>query len=273
MQRMTPAKMRSATQKFSRFPVAGRKTEVAWRTKGFTLVELLVVIGIIAVLAALLLPALAQAHERGRRAVCASNLRQIGVAAQFYADSNNGHFPHLDYTSYMETWRWAGNLIYDLPNPNDLPDRPLNSYLTIVELHRYSTLTNHTLPDIVSVVRCPSDHYNGGSMFQSVGSSYYYNSRGTKVGGVHNGLDGQDGTAADVRKPALVVLACDYAVNYAYGLYEYNANDLAMKGPHRPSTTWGNAVFVDGHVSYVHFCETGTSPGYYQGPDWTMKAR
>ena len=56
------------------------------RSKAFTLIELLVVIAIIAILASLLLPALGRARESGKRAVCASNLHQIGVAATMYVD-------------------------------------------------------------------------------------------------------------------------------------------------------------------------------------------
>lgn len=71
----------------------GRKVIPFWRQDGFTLIELLVVIGIISLLSALLFPVFAQAREKARQAVCASNLKQIWVAVDLYAEDNNGIFP------------------------------------------------------------------------------------------------------------------------------------------------------------------------------------
>ncbi|HOX39787.1 MAG TPA: prepilin-type N-terminal cleavage/methylation domain-containing protein [Candidatus Brocadiia bacterium] len=57
---------------------------------GFTLIELLVVIAVIGILAGLLLPTLSRAREAGRKGKCSSNLRQLNIAWQLYANENDG---------------------------------------------------------------------------------------------------------------------------------------------------------------------------------------
>lgn len=98
--------------------------------RGFTLLELLVVICIIAILAAMLFPVFARAREQGKRSECLSNLRQLGTAAHQYADDYDGYLPHG----------------HDVESGYGAPDRP-TYWLTAMQ----------PFVSTYDVARCPSD--------------------------------------------------------------------------------------------------------------------
>src|SRR5205823_5404194 len=83
------------------------------RKAGFTLVELLVVIGIIALLISILLPALNRARESANRLACSNNLRQIGTALLMYTNDNKGWFPNDGIgNNNGNVVQWSANWVY-----------------------------------------------------------------------------------------------------------------------------------------------------------------
>lgn len=114
----------------------------------FNLVELLVVIAVIGILAALSLPVLNRAQEAGRATACISNLHQIGLALQIYVDANNNILPVM---------RDA---------PTDTNALATNTFPTV------NTVLIGELSN-TNVLRCPSDFHG---IFQLTGSSYSWNS-------------------------------------------------------------------------------------------------
>ena len=114
----------------------------------FTLVELLVVIGIIAVLIGILLPVLGKARAQANGVACLSNIKQLGTALLMYCNDNDGYFPTcgwwddgLAYRPYPEDWvHWQAN--------RNLDDSAVAKYVGRGE-------------QLKSILRCPADSFDG----------------------------------------------------------------------------------------------------------------
>lgn len=135
-----------------------------WRRAAFTLIELIVVIGIIAVLVGLLLPALSRARQQANSVVCRSNLRQLGIVLQMYANDNRGWLypvgpagaggkPTTFGTNYPPHLRWPMRVsAFGLKMPDALPYDPA--------LYDPGTYDPHTFPVqrfTPAILLCPSD--------------------------------------------------------------------------------------------------------------------
>lgn len=133
------------------------------RRFGVTLLELLIVIGILSILASILLPAVIQAREQGRRATCLSNMRQIGIALIMYMQDHSDRIPWINphpQGMYISPYAWGGFVAPepDVPLVNNVDfamhpaeQRPLNLYLAP------SARGGIVLP----VYTCPSDASGG----------------------------------------------------------------------------------------------------------------
>jgi general secretion pathway protein G len=112
------------------------------KRNAFSFIELLVVISIIAVLAAVLFPVFTRSREKAKQTACNSNLRQLGVAMRLYLDDNDGRYPKAWDNSCCEPWA-------NLPgNVSPFPPQPHQAAITVVLEPYVST------PEIW---HCPSD--------------------------------------------------------------------------------------------------------------------
>lgn len=117
----------------------------------FTLIELLTVIAIIGILASILIPAVAQVRESGRRTKCLSNLRQISQAMVMYATDHDGRLPQPNWGTDSDGWLYEGSPTARGRNPiNPVRSGQLWDYLESEEIYR-----------------CPTDWMNQNADFEA----------------------------------------------------------------------------------------------------------
>ncbi len=133
----------------------------ARRDGAFTLLELLIVIGIMTLLASLLYPVLRRSHEAAKTAACLNNLRQMGIIIQTYLNDNNGLMPSLQNRgSIQDSVPAMDTVLITSPTPS-------------------------------KSFRCPMDHNH---LFETTGNSYFWNFtvNGQDIGHLFSVVGGDD---------------------------------------------------------------------------------
>jgi prepilin-type processing-associated H-X9-DG protein/prepilin-type N-terminal cleavage/methylation domain-containing protein len=191
------------------------------RRWGFTLVELLVVLAVLALMAAILLPSLSVARARARETDCRSRLHQIGLALRMYSDDNNGGFPSSLGTLYSG---WSFELIRYLHKtpPYGCPD--VKNWV----------FNPHIRPTVDEIL-----------------AGYSYNS----LLGAPSRLNGYSPwmTMAQVRAPAVTVSFCEAHMG-VITLPQPDRSEGWEGGPHEAGALrhrgGANYAFLDGHVKW-----------------------
>lgn len=188
------------------------------------------VIAIIGILAALLLPALSRSKAFARRIACVSNVRQITLAIQLYADE------HGDQLNYF-----TNNIYYAYKDC----------------LWPYLGLTAHSATNAL-VFACPTEQANGGGFYRSALSHYSsYGFNGADRGTNNFGMAGEKFAAA--HDPARTALDGEIAGGLGQSWHD------RVQGQHNNALAVGG--FVDGHASYLKIYWDGIS-GVDDFPFW-----
>ncbi len=221
--------------------------------KGFTLVELLVVIGIISILIAMLLPALNKARQQAKQVQCASNMKQIGQALMMYANQSKGRLPPV-YMAYYDASNTLRSVIW----------------MTNLSSGQYLPKDSVTMDNFSSVLLCPSSTVLIGEKHDPLHGNYSAN---RNLFGLYNEASPSSMVSGvplqRVKDPANRMLVVEgglyYLADWDAGLpakdYYYVAGSSANKTIVWPGTYGGdanfgrhpnktiNVLFADGHVA------------------------
>ncbi len=259
------------------------------KRKGFTLIELLVVIAIIALLMAILMPALQRAKKQVRDIKCKGNLKQYGLAARMYLDDNEGSFPY-SFTWLYDDDDFVGCGWHDASkNLKDNPDRAgqLWPYLKQKDVHLCPEFS--VVAKMVGCSRC-----DGNTI--PIEPQYSYGMNSYLNGPAWNSVPSQFRTnyekiqkESQVKNPARVFFFSEENPWSIPGLSGAGINDNNLRST-PPCTTdcfatyhnapsgdldkgFANAVFVDAHVERVSAYPAGNTfvlswPCGPPIPDW-----
>lgn len=199
----------------------------------FTLIELLVVITIIAILAAMLLPALSQAREKGRQAACQNQCKQIGVGILLYADTYNEWYPS------MMVGYWGAPFWQDLLSET-LPGTTAN-YKRNAAFYCPSEPYTHSISDYGNNQRILANIYPSSSVDWSRLVSLRQVKRTTEIAMV-----------MDARSSSGTTGAWYTNVNSsAYYDHPYTYTGASPRFPRHGNGD--NLLFCDGHVAWVNY--------------------
>ena len=230
----------------------------------FTLLELLVVIAVIGILAALLLTVLSRAKARAQQTACLSNLKQIGLGIHLYADEHDDTLPGIVITNGMPwsyQWRFFKELTksYDGLNGQSSPNDKL--FACPADTFYYSN-TNWTPLIRASMHDDPWADY----------SSYWFSRMNLfpnpATGGFYHGIAGRK--MSSIRNPVRTVMVADQPAVFAYSWHQ--PSPVTDPGPNQFNDSKNMVGFVDGHVSLIkiYFDSTyalGVDPALYNPPD------
>jgi prepilin-type N-terminal cleavage/methylation domain-containing protein len=215
------------------------------RRSGFTLIELLVVIAVIAILAALLLPALQSAKEKARTATCGSNMKQCQLAYEMYRQNNDEYAPIAEQGAYIPLY----HLLYryqDDPDVFACPDTPreLNSFDPQTPMH-------WTDPVSIGINNWGWRNLDGGFGLGCVSVFADDTRTWTQMNDV------EDASKLIVWGDSLPDFDWDYTIDPGTGDGDYNERPYPRHGTQRPDQDypglekgyWVNIVWDDQHLS------------------------